>query len=96
MSQSGLQFKMEGIMKKYLFIFAVLGVMVGGLALNFNIQVYAQEEVRIRITEGMPMIPVALPEFTLRKSSIADEDTKKQVYQVLWNDLNCPRGLGER
>ncbi len=80
-------------MKKYLHIFAVLGAMIVAIALNFNghDNVYAQEEVRIRITEGMPMIPVALPEFTLRKSSISGEDTKKQVYQVLWNDLNYSR-----
>lgn len=80
-------------MKKYLLIFAAAGVMVGGIVFNFNghVNVYAQEEVRIQITEGMPMIPVALPDFTPVKISISDEDTNKELYRVLWNDLNYSR-----
>jgi TolB protein len=51
----------------------------------------AQQEVRIRIREGMPMIPVALPEFHFIENSIKDNELKNEIYQTLWNDLRYSR-----
>lgn len=51
----------------------------------------AQQEVRIRIREGMPMIPVALPEFQFTDNSIKANELKNELYQVLWNDLKYSR-----
>ena len=50
-----------------------------------------EEVIKIRISEGMPMIPLALPDFHLREASIPDETIKKEIYRVLWNDLEYSR-----
>jgi TolB protein len=51
----------------------------------------AQEEVTIRITEGMPMIPVAMPAFQFSESSPQKSDVLSTVYETLWNDLEFSR-----
>jgi TolB protein len=70
------------------FVLTIVGF-IGGIggpaALN------AQQEVRIQITEGMPLIPVALPEFTMSKTSEPDETARQEIYRVLWDDLNYSR-----
>jgi len=50
-----------------------------------------EEVLKIRISEGMPMIPLALPDFQLREASIPDETTKDKIYRILWNDLSYSR-----
>ena len=66
-------------------------IMAGIIFSGFSPRSYAQEEVRIRITEGMPLIPVALPEFYLREASLPDDSIKKEIYQVLLDDLKYSR-----
>ena len=53
--------------------------------------VFAQDVVKIRITEGMPMIPVAIPEFQVREGSVPDDGTRLEIYQVLHDDLKYSR-----
>lgn len=48
----------------------------------------AQQDIHIRISEGMPMIPVAIPDFSFAG---ADPSVNQQLYQVLWDDLSYSR-----
>lgn len=61
--------------------FIVLLIVV--LSSNF----YSQEEIKVRITEGIPMIPVALPKFEYSEKSKADDDVLNEIYETVWNDL---------
>lgn len=65
----------------------IIGFIIGILPKNL----YSQQEVRIRIRDGMPMIPVALPDFAFTKDSVIDESVKKEIYETLWNDLKFSR-----
>jgi TolB protein len=56
-----------------------------------GLQSFAQQEVTIRITEGMPMIPVAMPAFQFSESSPQKSDVLSTVYETLWNDLEFSR-----
>ena len=74
----------------------VLKIIISLFIVGFIIEIlpqdlYSQQEVRIRIKDGMPMIPVALPDFTFTKESIIDESVKKEIYETLWNDLKFSR-----
>lgn len=51
----------------------------------------AQEEVRIRITEGMPMIPVAMPDFRFSRNSVQDTETAAEIHKVIWDDIQYSR-----
>ena len=46
-----------------------------------------QEEITIRIKEGMPMIPVALPDFQISDKSLPNTEVKNTIYETLWQDL---------
>ena len=50
-----------------------------------------QQEVWIGIREGVPMIPVALPDFQFGKNSMVDTATKNELYETLWQDLSFSR-----
>lgn len=50
-----------------------------------------QEEITIRIKEGMPMIPVALPEFQSPDSSRPNTEIKNLIHETLWRDLEFSR-----
>ncbi len=50
-----------------------------------------QQEVVITIKDGMPMIPVALPDFILRSSSAPLRAAAAELYQVLSDDLKYTR-----
>lgn len=50
----------------------------------------AQEEITIRIREGMPMIPVALPAFQLDAAARGSAEAAA-VYETLWQDLEFSR-----
>ena len=52
---------------------------------------FGQEEVTIRIREGMPMIPVAMPEFQLGDASAARNEVRNSIYETLWKDLEFSR-----
>ncbi len=54
-------------------------------------QAYGQEEVTIRIKEGMPMIPVAMPEFQPGDASAAKNEIHNSIYETLWKDLEFSR-----
>jgi len=68
-----------------------ISVIFAFILASLPFKAFSQQEVRIRITEGMPMIPVALPDFQSNEKSAADEKTKTDIYQVLWNDLKYSR-----
>jgi TolB protein len=75
---------MGEMMKKMRLILAVAVLLHGPL-------LTAQEEITIRIKEGMPMIPVALPDLQLAGKSPADTEVRNAVYETLWNDLEFSR-----
>jgi len=50
-----------------------------------------QEEIKVRITEGIPMIPVALPQFDYTGKSQVDDNVMKELYETIWNDLEYSR-----
>jgi len=52
---------------------------------------FGQSEVKIRISEGMPLIPIALPEFSFTSASSQDAALKAELYETLWNDLEFSR-----
>jgi len=53
--------------------------------------VFAQEEVRLGIREGMPAIPLAIPGITFSDKSVKDEQVKKEIYETLWADIKYSR-----
>jgi TolB protein len=65
-------------------ILAALVLLAGALASG-------QEEITIRIKEGMPMIPVALPDFQFTESSLPNNEIKSLIYETLWRDLEFSR-----
>lgn len=71
---------------RYTAVFMLLLFLLTGIT-----SLFAQQEVRIRIREGMPTIPVALPDFHFTANSIKDETLKKEIANVLWNDLKYSR-----
>jgi TolB protein len=62
-----------------------------GLACLLSWQLRGQEEVTIRIKEGMPMIPVALPALQLNDLAAQKGEIATTVYETLWNDLEFSR-----
>ena len=54
-------------------------------------QLSSQEEITIRIKEGMPMIPVALPDFQFTEASLPNSEIKNLIYETLWKDLEFSR-----
>jgi TolB protein len=54
-------------------------------------QLTGQEEITIRIKEGMPMIPVAMPEFHPGETTAQKNEVKNLVYETLWKDLEFSR-----
>ncbi len=53
--------------------------------------VQAQEAVRIRISEGIPMIPVALPAFVARDLAPEHKAVVDELSQTLWQDIAYSR-----
>lgn len=76
-------------LNKRIFIFFLAAAVVMSMAVC--LPALPQQEVRIRITEGMPMIPVALPEFYYTPQSVPNETLKNELYNVLWDDLTYSR-----
>jgi len=62
----------------FLSVFLLVGLLPG------------QEEITIRITEGMPMVPVAMPAFQLDQAAQKD-DAAAVLYETLWKDLEFSR-----
>jgi TolB protein len=70
-------------MKHLRTIVILLAGLAGGLS--------AQQEVVLKISEGMPMIPLALPEFVVRASTPAAQAAAQEIRQVLTDDINYTR-----
>jgi len=52
---------------------------------------FAQQEVVLKISEGMPMIPLALPEFVIRSTSPLVQSAAQEIRQVLSDDVKYSR-----
>ncbi len=52
---------------------------------------HGQDEITIRIKEGMPMIPVAMPAFQLNELAKQKTEVPGTVYETLWKDLEFSR-----
>jgi TolB protein len=50
-----------------------------------------QDEITIRIKEGMPMVPVAMPAFQVSGAAAAKGDVAALLYETLWRDLEFSR-----
>lgn len=75
--------------KNSLFILSIIVSIC--MSISTSVHLFSQQEVRIRIREGMPMIPVALPEFHFTPQSVMDKTIKDEIHQVIWNDLKYSR-----
>jgi TolB protein len=75
-------------MKTVRYILTCLWIVLIGSGSTFLL---SQQEVRIRIMDGMPMIPVALPVFPFAPNSVLDNELKDEIYEVMWNDLEYSR-----
>jgi TolB protein len=53
--------------------------------------VFGQQEVVLKISEGMPMIPLALPEFVVRSASPQVQAAATEIRQVLSDDIKYSR-----
>ncbi|MCP5103625.1 MAG: Tol-Pal system beta propeller repeat protein TolB [bacterium] len=80
-------------MKKHV-LFVMFVVVVAVCTVYVPLFSGPQQEVRISIREGMPMIPVALPDFHFASQSgqsAGDQNVKNELNTVLWNDLSYSR-----
>ncbi len=71
---------MENKKKNYLFI-------IIGIFFMMVSDIYSQQQIKIRITEGVAMIPVAIPQFVFSGNSDNDEEVRQVLYKTIWNDL---------
>ncbi len=69
--------------KKLIFYFSLLSA--AGLIL------YSQQEVVMSIKEGMPAIPLALPEFIVHSATPETQSAASQLHQVISDDLQYSR-----
>ena len=71
----------------------ILSILFLAICTGFTVPLYSgpQQEVRIQIREGMPMIPIALPDFQFTEQSDKNEFIKNSLHDVLWNDLEYSR-----
>jgi TolB protein len=83
----GEKMKNKKMTKKSVLLLIIASLIFAGFPGNS----FAQDVVKIRITEGMPMIPVAIPGFQLREASVPDESSKQDIYQALHDDLKYSR-----
>ncbi len=68
-----------------------LRVVLAGLAILAASGALAQQEVVLKISEGMPMIPLALPEFIVRGGTPTAQAAAQEIRQVLTGDVNYTR-----
>jgi len=78
--------KSYGILKRFFLLCLFIGILVPG-----SIGTFAQEEVRISISEGMPMVPLAIPDFIVTESPTTDKTVIDEIYQVLCDDMDYSR-----
>lgn len=62
-----------------------------GLLLLIFLLLYPQQEVVLSIKEGMPKIPIAIPQFIIHGSSPKISAASKQLHQILLNNLEYSR-----
>ncbi len=73
---------------KIIFLISFSIGLAGGF---FSLPIYPQQEIWVGVKEGMPMIPVALPEFHFIEKSVIDDEIRKELYNTLWQDLHFSR-----
>ena len=56
-----------------------------------GVPIVAQQEVVLTIREGMPMIPLALPDFIIRSASPQAKAAADEIRKVLEGDLRFSR-----
>jgi len=62
------------------------------LGILMAIPLAAQQEIRVRISEGVAMVPVAFPAVTFNAStSVRETEVLKEVDETLWADLSFSR-----
>ncbi len=78
-------------MKKNRLMFLALFMICGLLSNGIGWAQQGGTDIVVKISEGMPMIPVALPDFHLTPQSTTNEEIRTELYQTLWNDLSYSR-----
>jgi len=63
-----------------------LGLIIVSSLLVF---LFSQQEIRVRIDEGVPLIPVAINEMIVRGT--VDKNLQEEITTTLWSDLNYSR-----
>ncbi len=71
--------------------FFKIGLLTIALVIVLSSNSFSQEEIKVRITEGIPMIPVALPQFDYTEASQVDGNVLKDLYETIWDDLEYSR-----
>ncbi len=66
-------------------------ILIGLIFFTGVIALFPQQEVTMKISEGMPMIPLALPEFIVRALSPEAQAAAKEIHGVLTNDVKSSR-----
>jgi TolB protein len=66
-------------------------LILAAFVLSIGILLGGQEEITIRIREGMPMIPVALPDFQVTGMVQPNDEINRMIYETLWKDLEFSR-----
>ena len=65
--------------------------LLGLLILLVAAGAFGQQEVVLKISEGMPMIPLALPDFIVRGSSPSVQGAAQEIRQALSDDVKYSR-----
>ena len=65
--------------------------LIGLLVILTAAGAFAQQEVVLKISEGMPMITLALPEFVVRGASPAAQAAGQEIRQALSDDIKYSR-----
>jgi TolB protein len=74
-------------MKKIILMVCAAGLLIHSI----SFMILAQQEIWVGIREGMPMIPVALPDIQFGDKSLVNEEIRNEIYETLWHDLQFSR-----
>ena len=67
-------------------------ILLGGIIIFLAVLIlHPQQEVVIRIKEGMPAIPLALPDFMVRSSSPETKTIAQELHKIISDDLKYSR-----
>jgi TolB protein len=79
----------QSIFVRVRYMYLALFLLVSGcLSLS---PLHAQKEVRVQVTKGVSVIPLAMPMFETGEATVENEANKNKIYRTLWDDLEYSR-----